>query len=390
VSGALGGGDNRNQEDNRSLRSEAIRRNSNLNGDNLSDIPDALDVGTNVFITYFLHAIEIERLIVINKDQLEEAMEMENEIEQMENFYQSASQSLVKSQEELRFTREQSELAKKEQTGAFERLKHELNEKILKEQRALLDLTNRHSEELQLKQEEFNRKLQEALVHHIKENDHQEQGNSEKYKVIISEAEVRFQKEKENIKNSYEERMQREIGSLYERLQVQYNKDLEVVRQKEEEKFEKQKNIIIKELQDNHQHEKQSLETKLKAEKDKEIALLHESIRSLEDQLLQKEKELQEKKKHFNIPPIETDRGSVDINFGSEIASPREFNKKKTEHRNFFSPNNSIIDQTNSQKILRAQKYQPLMTSSKIRERDRSSTLEAKSAGYGEESSLKS
>jgi hypothetical protein len=386
VSGAWGGGDSRLHEENRSLRSEVGRRNSNLQGDNLSDIPDAVDVGTNVFITYFLHAVEIERLIVINKDQLEEAMEMEKEIEQMENLYQTSNTALLRSQEELRLARDQKDTAKKEHAQALEMVRHDLNERVLKQQTVINNLKNRHAEELQTKQEEFNRKFQDALVTHLNENSQNEAGQEEKIKSLMDEADSRFQKEKESIKNNYEERLQREIVSLHDRLQAQFSQEIESARRQEEEKFDNQKKIIVKELKENHEHEKQSLEAKLKSEKDKEVAALHEKIRSLEDQLLQKEKELQEKRKQFHIPPIETDRGSVDINFGSEIASPREFSRKKSDHKNFFSPNTSVINQTISQKILKAQKYLPLMTSSKQRERDRSSNIEAKSAGYAEDS----
>jgi len=44
----------------------------------------SLDFGTNVFISYFLHAIEIERLIQLNKNQISEAEEMEDEIDKLE------------------------------------------------------------------------------------------------------------------------------------------------------------------------------------------------------------------------------------------------------------------------------------------------------------------
>lgn len=47
-------------------------------------IPDNVDFGTNIFITYCLHAIEIERLILMNKEQIEEANEMEKEIDELE------------------------------------------------------------------------------------------------------------------------------------------------------------------------------------------------------------------------------------------------------------------------------------------------------------------
>lgn len=48
-----------------------------------SILPD-IDPGTNIFITYCLHALEIERLIYMNKEQIEEANEMEKEIDELE------------------------------------------------------------------------------------------------------------------------------------------------------------------------------------------------------------------------------------------------------------------------------------------------------------------
>ena len=371
-------------EDNRSLRSEAKHRGSLVAADNLSDIPDAVDVGTNVFITYFLHAAEIERLIVINKDQLEEAIEMENEIEQMEGAYVKASEAVTKANAELVNQRAEYEALSKSHKQSMEMMKNEAQENLLRAQAAADLLKTRHEEELHTKEEELRTRLEEELLKHVKSSGHQVEGQEDKLHAALIETKAQFLREKESFKKMAEDRLQRELLSLKNTLMVQMSAEVDRARREEQAKFDAEKQILVRELKDAHEDEKKGLETRLRTVNIKETTALRERIKSLEDQLVLKDKELHEKQRQNIVPIIETDRGSVDLCIGSELASPREYSRKKPEMRSFMSPNNSVFDQTASQKILKAQKYQPLMSSSKQRERDRSLLMDAKSAGHTE------
>ena len=50
-----------------------------------SDIPEGVDMSTNILLTYFLHALEIERLVTINRELVSEGQEMENELTLMDS-----------------------------------------------------------------------------------------------------------------------------------------------------------------------------------------------------------------------------------------------------------------------------------------------------------------
>jgi hypothetical protein len=71
---------------NNSFFSEAIYQQlpSNNMPDYFSEIPDTIDLGCNVFITYFLHAMEIERLVLINKELTADANDMDREMTDLE------------------------------------------------------------------------------------------------------------------------------------------------------------------------------------------------------------------------------------------------------------------------------------------------------------------
>lgn len=384
VHGDIGDSGRLHYEDNRSLRSEVKAKANPVARDHFSEIPDAVDVGTNVFITYFLHAAEIERLIVINKEQLEEAIEMENEIEQMESAYLKVNEALVKANTELSKQREEFESTKKIHVQHLEQAKMHAQEELLKARAAVDMMKTSHEEAMHMKEEHFRNKLEEEMLKHMKNSGQHGQDQEVKMKQILEEAKEQFNKEKENLKKMAEDKLQRELQSLKHSMLLQISAEVEKARKEEEEFFYSQKNILLQELRDNHEHEKKAIEARLRVDKEKEIAVLKEQITQLEDQLLQKEKELQERKRAPALPAIETDRGSVDMCIGSELASPREYSRKKNELRSFMSPNGSVYNQTTSQKILKAQKYQPIMSSSKQRERDRSLLMEAKSAGHTE------
>ena len=57
-------------------------------------IPD-VDVGTNVLFTYFLHAIEIERLVTINIDLVKEGNDMEIELNQVYDELEKKDNQLI-------------------------------------------------------------------------------------------------------------------------------------------------------------------------------------------------------------------------------------------------------------------------------------------------------
>jgi hypothetical protein len=61
------------------------------------------DIGSNLFITYFLHALEMERLISLNKELVDESREMEGEIEGAQTVIIQANKEigLLKSEVEL-------------------------------------------------------------------------------------------------------------------------------------------------------------------------------------------------------------------------------------------------------------------------------------------------
>jgi hypothetical protein len=56
----------------------------NANEDRFSDIPDGVDMSMNILITYFLHALEIERLVTVNKELVLEGQDMEQELETLD------------------------------------------------------------------------------------------------------------------------------------------------------------------------------------------------------------------------------------------------------------------------------------------------------------------
>jgi uncharacterized phage infection (PIP) family protein YhgE len=123
--------------------------------DCLSDLPDGFDLGTNVFISYFLHALEIERLVLVNKDQHAEALEMDKEIECLEETIRQLSQNSDKKLNEveqvaqLTIQLRESQNAKKyleEQKKESENL---LTEELKEIRGKLTRLENKHKNELQ-------------------------------------------------------------------------------------------------------------------------------------------------------------------------------------------------------------------------------------------------
>jgi hypothetical protein len=66
----------------RNLNIDGMLRKATLNDSTSSDEAFNLpEFGSNLFITYFLHALEMERLISLNKELVDESREMEGEIE---------------------------------------------------------------------------------------------------------------------------------------------------------------------------------------------------------------------------------------------------------------------------------------------------------------------
>jgi hypothetical protein len=123
--------------------------------DCLSDLPDGFDLGTNVFISYFLHALEIERLVLVNKDQHSEALEMDKEIECLEEtirqFNQNSDKKLSEVEQiaQLTIQLRESENGKKyieEQKKESENL---LTEELKEIRGKLTRLENKHKNELQ-------------------------------------------------------------------------------------------------------------------------------------------------------------------------------------------------------------------------------------------------
>jgi hypothetical protein len=123
--------------------------------DCLSDLPDGFDLGTNVFISYFLHALEIERLVLVNKDQHAEALEMDKEIECLEETIRQLSQNSDKKLNEveqvaqLTIKLSESQNAKKyleEQKKESENL---LTEELKEIRGKLTRLENKHKLDLQ-------------------------------------------------------------------------------------------------------------------------------------------------------------------------------------------------------------------------------------------------
>jgi hypothetical protein len=74
-------------QSNNSFVSEGIHQlwPNNNTRDYFSDIPETMELASDIFITYFLHAMEIERLVLVNKELTAEAHTMDKEMTALED-----------------------------------------------------------------------------------------------------------------------------------------------------------------------------------------------------------------------------------------------------------------------------------------------------------------
>lgn len=85
-------------------KDDGLLRKATLNDSTSSEeAVNQSDIGSNLFITYFLHALEMERLISLNKELVDESREMEGEIEGAQTAIIQANKEigLLKSEVEL-------------------------------------------------------------------------------------------------------------------------------------------------------------------------------------------------------------------------------------------------------------------------------------------------
>ena len=339
----------------RSLRSD-VGGDQGALADNLSEIPDAVDLGTNVFITYFLHAVEVERLIVINKEQLDEAIDMEKEIEGLEIEIDALRKDKLKHKDELQTMRDH--LAKYrteiENTRVSSRL--ELQETIAREKSVQLSLMSKLSEEEQNRELEVSRRLRQELI-----TKGELSGDTE-LRLEIRDVTSRHERQLEEIKSAMEENVQRELLALHGRLQAQYEKEMEKVRRQITEKDQEQITAEILKMRNESLSEKKQLEAQLRQEAAQEYDKYKQKISILIEEVDQLKERLR------NRTPQKNGYNAVNYdmisNIGSDIASHKSGNPNINRRDLLSSPKSIEAIQNVSQRIQGAQKYHPLMARS--------------------------
>lgn len=292
------GGRDKRREETKSVRSEAHEPN-NRDGDNYSDIPDGVqqDLGSGIFITYFLHALEVERLIMINKYQMEEAIEMDNEIQVLE---QQLQEQKDKYDEELKQVKLQGEQTARDHELALHQAKEDLVATTSKLQQEITEL----HELLQTKEVEIQTLSTQGGMH-----------DPEVLKTIQSlEASARESSSRQA--DAFHAKLAQELSMNTERLRLQHTNELEQLRAE----LQTQKEVEVRNLKASY--DKQVLHFKTQAttherdleEKQITISKLEEAVAIMEKQAKQR-----------NIQ-VDLDKGSVDRWPASSIASPREAN----------------------------------------------------------------
>ena len=290
------GGRDKRRDETKSVRSEAHEPHQR-DGDNYSDIPDGIqqDLGSGIFITYFLHALEVERLIMINKDQLEEAMEMDSEIQALEKALMEQKDKHNHEVQELRY---QLEKAGRDQ-----------DHKLLEAKQQQLDQRNSFEERITRLEEQLQAKDTEVQTL-------RSQGGLENPEVrqTIERLESAAREASAKQVETFQVKLAEELQMNSERLKLQHNEIVEQVRstllQERETHFKGLKALHERELADSRTRAT-TLESHLDEARSK-IGKLEEEVLSLKRQAQQR------------LAEVEIDKGSVERWPGSSVASPRE------------------------------------------------------------------
>ena len=410
------------------VRSEGGRRQSLALGENMSEIAEGVDVGTGVFITYFLHAVEVERLIVINKEQLEEAVEMEEEIEVIEARLNKSEKELSYYRSELHQSKDEAEEARRDATGCRALLgqtreeltqinleaeqlrmvgKAELETAMAKMESELLNTKAAYAQEIERLNENWHRRLAEAQwraqVPDGNERHDQSLTSSPSYGPDQSE---RWNIASAELKAAAEVRLQAELQALEARFDARRISDLEDHRQQNETRLSQLLQAQARDLRQHFTEEQSRLQfdcdrrveaaSAKAAELRRAIDETYNDYQKVQDKLQQNSRQLEDKSreaeslaeqlrllraelssKDKKIRQLQQIENGFQDGLDSELASPREarrglHNKGGTSRirEDVVSSGGSIQGNNSSSKIAN-HRYQSLLSSSKQRERER-------------------
>jgi hypothetical protein len=335
----------RNLDEVRSLRSDVGGDNAGL-ADNFSDIPEGVDLGTNVFITYFLHAVEVERLILINKEQLEEAIEMEKEIETLQNQTDSLKVQNKEKQDEVSSLKSVVLLTREQGEKTASSLRLEMQSLLEREKAIQSKLLSQITADEANREQEISRRLVQEMAKRTEKSENTDA------QATLKEVVKRHESELSQLKLSSEDRLRREQELLQKRLSAQFSIDLEKTKRELLDAFNQERMKLLTEQNSSHQQQLRELEIRQKSLFEKEKLALMSKISELNEELEAAKARPQTPQKLNNVVP--------------QLASPRS---EAMPRRDVLASPPSNIG--SGQKLQNSKFYQPLMVKSKLREQSR-------------------